>query len=355
MVLLMSVADGVRMYPLIGFLGLSAVAFVTSLFFWWRYRGMAEQVRSAIERVQAARAEAKRLLEKREHELLDEYSLKRKGWADRGDAYFDEIERMWADYRKNPAKYAGDRLSGEESSARSKLEFIYNSYTVAGAILAVLLLIIFVVIGLWGVALLAGIAFFLSAGWAVLDDSELRGVKLWAIPASIAASAVVALCLIPVSGMATSNAPPPGWIAHTHEVKLSQQADGTYAVGEPTKMRLDGTVTKGDEPDADYSWAEIDASNAKRSYDSYYYRGVEKQVRVMDDLAAGEAPHVVHYRTFNVLDGYADNDVCAARFAGSLALTASCTDRNAWSKRDDAVIHIPKGEYERWVVAKQRR
>ena len=223
MVLLMSVADGVYMYPLIGFLGLSAVAFVTSLFFWWRYRGMAEQVRSAIERVQAARNEAERQLEKREQELLDEYSLKRKGWADRGDAYFDEIERMWADYRKNPAKYAGDRLSGEESGNRSKLEFIYNSYTVAGAILAVLLLIIFVVIGLWGVALLAGIAFFLSAGWAVLDDSELRGVKLWGILASIAASAVVALCLIPISGMATSNAPPPGWIAHTHEVKLSQQ------------------------------------------------------------------------------------------------------------------------------------
>lgn len=352
MVLLMSVADGVYMYPLIGFLGLSAVALVTSLFFWWRYRGMAEQVSSAINRVQAARAEAERQLEKREQELLDEYSLKRKGWADRGDAYFDEIERMWADYRKNPAKYAGDRLSGEESGSRSKLEFIYNSYTVAGAILAVLLLIIFVVIGLWGVALLAGIAFFLSAGWAVLDDSELRGVKLWAIPTSIAASALVALSLIPISGMATSSSPPPGWIARTHEVRLSQQADSTYAVGEPAKMRLDGTVTKGDEPDADYSWSEIGAGNAKRSYDSYYYRGVEKQVRVMDDLAAGEAPYVVHHHVFSVLDGYADGEVCAARFS---PLTTPCSDRNAWSKRDDAVIHVPRGEYERWVVAKQRR
>lgn len=259
---------------------------------------------------------------------------------------------MWADYRKNPAKYAGDRLSGEESSARSKLEFIYNSYTVAGAILAVLLLIIFVVIGLWGVALLAGIAFFLSAGWAVLDDSKLRGVKLWVIPASVAASALVALSLIPISGMATSSAPPPGWIARTHEVRLSQQADGTYAVGEPAKMRLDGTATKGDEPDADYSWSEIDAGNVKRSYDSYYYRGVEKQVRVMDDLAAGEAPYVVHHHVFNVLDGYADGEVCAARFS---PLTAPCSDRNAWSKRDEAVIHVPRGEYERWVVAKQRR
>jgi hypothetical protein len=353
-VLLMSVADGVYMYPLIGFLGLSAVAFVASLFSWWRYRGAAEQVSSAINRVQAAREDAERLLEKREQELLDEYSLKRKGWADRGDAYFDEIERMWADYRKNPAKYAGDRLSGEESGNRSKLEFIYNSYMGVGLLLAVLLLLTFTVVGLWGMAILAGVLFFLSAGWAVLDDSELRGTKLWAIPASIAASALVALLLIPVSGMATNSNPPPGWIAHTHEVTLAQQADGTYGVGEPARMRLDGTVTKSKEPDADYSWVELDSRNVKRSYDSYYYRGVEKQVRVMDDLAAGEAPYVVHHHVFNVLDGYADGEVCAARFSASPALTTSCSDRNAWSKRDDAVIHIPRGEYERWVVAKQK-
>ena len=156
--------------------------------------------------------------------------------------------------------------------------------------------------------------------------------------------------MIPISGWSTSN-PPPGWVAHTHEVNLVQKGDGTYGVGEPVKARLDGTVSKS-AADAEYSWAEIDADNVKRSYERYYHSGNSKRVRFVDDLADGEEPYVVHYHTFDVLDGYADSDVCAKAggFGVGVAKTSRCADRNAWSKRDEAVVHIPRGSYSQWVL-----
>lgn len=47
----LSVADAVYMYPIVGFLVLGVVAFVSSLYFWLRYRKDAKEVESALDRV----------------------------------------------------------------------------------------------------------------------------------------------------------------------------------------------------------------------------------------------------------------------------------------------------------------
>lgn len=60
MVLMLSAADAAYMYPLVGFLGLSVVALVTSLFFWLCYRGMAKEAQAAVVRVQKAKDAAEK-------------------------------------------------------------------------------------------------------------------------------------------------------------------------------------------------------------------------------------------------------------------------------------------------------
>lgn len=351
MVLMLSVADAVYMYPLIGFLVLSAVAFVPSLYFWWRYHKDAKEVEAALDRVRLAKDEAERLLWQRSHEYHKEYLD-----ADYPDkqAIWDKNVQMWDDYESSPIKYIGDELSDAESVKYSKLSRIWEAYIGAGLVLVMLLLMVFVGVGLWGVAIFAFFAFLFATGWAWVDDSEYAPVWLWHIPASIAAAAVVAVILIPVSGWAT-NSPPPGWVAQTHEVMLARQADGSYSAGEPAKMRLDGTVSKGQETNAIYSWAETDSSNIKRTYELYYaLDGGNRRVHIIDDLADGEEPYVQHYLTFNVLNGYADADVCAwsGVVAGETPQYAyvSCSERNAWGKQARAVIHIPRGQYDRWVT-----
>ena len=351
MVLMLSVADAVYTYPFVGFLVLSTVAFVPSLYLWWRYRKDAKEVERALDRVRLAKDEAERHLWRRSHAYHEEYLE-----ADYPDkqAIWDKNAQMWEDYEANPVKYIGDELSGAETAKYSKLSRIWETYIGAGAILVALLLLVFIGTGLWGVAILAFFAFLFATGWAWADDSEYAPVWLWHIPASIAAATVVATILILVSGWAT-NSPPPGWVAQTHEVTLARQADGSYSTGEPAKMRLDGTVSKGQETNAIYSWAETDSSNIKRSYELYYAhdRG-DRRVHIIDDLADGEEPYVQHYLTFNVLNGYADADVCAwsGVVAGETPQYAyvSCSERNAWGKQARAVIHIPRGQYDRWVT-----
>lgn len=348
----LSVADAVYMYPIVGFLVLGVVAFVSSLYFWLRYRKDAKEVESALDRVRLAGDEAERLLWRRSHEYHREYLD-----ADYPDkqAIWDKNEQMWEDYKANPAKYIGDELSATEAGKYGKLSRIWEAYIGAGLILVALLLLVLVGVGLWGVAILAFSAFLFATGWAGwVDDSEYAPARLGNIPASIAAAAVVAAILIPVSGWATSS-PPPGWVAQTHEVTLARQANGAYGVGEPSKARLDGSVSKGKEPSSAYSWSELDSNNAKSSYDSYYPDSGSRQVRIVDDLADGEAPYVQHYYTFDVLNGYSDNDVCywgnasvfnkAPQFA-----YVPCSKRNAWVKRENVVIHIPRGQYDHWVA-----
>lgn len=351
MVLMLSVADAVYMYPLIGFLVLSAVAFVPSLYFWWRYHKDAKEVEAALDRVRLAKDEAERLLWQRSHEYHKEYLD-----ADYPDkqAIWDKNVQMWDDYEASPIKYIGDELSDAESVKYSKLSRIWEAYIGAGLVLVMLLLMVFVGVGLWGVAIFAFFAFLFATGWAWVDDSEYAPVWLWHIPASIAAAAVVAVILIPVSGWAT-NSPPPGWVAQTHEVMLARQTGGSYSAGEPAKMRLDGTVSRGQEPNAIYSWAETDSSNIKRTYELYYaHDGGNRRVHIIDDLADGEESYVQHYLAFNVLNGYADADVCA--WSGGVAgetpqyAYVSCSERNAWGKQARAVIHIPRGQYDRWVT-----
>lgn len=347
----LSVADAVYMYPIVGFLVLSAVAFVSSLYFWWRYRKDAKEVEGALDRVRLAKDEAERLLWRRSHEYHKEYLD-----ADYPDkqAIWDKNERMREDYRANPVKYIGDELSSAESAKYGKLSRIREPYIGAGSILVALLLLVFIGTGLWGVAILAFFVFLFATGWAWVDDSEYAPVWLWHIPASIAAAAVVAAILIPVSAWATSG-PPPGWVAQTHEVTLARQANGAYGVGEPSKARLDGSVSKDKEPGGAYSWSELDSNNAKSSYDSYYPDSGSRQVRIVDDLPDGEAPYVQHYYTFDVLNGYSDNDVCywvsASAFNKAPQFTyVPCSKRNAWVKRENAVIHIPRGQYDHWVA-----
>lgn len=347
----LSVADAVYMYPIFGFLVLSVVAFVSSLYFWLRYRKDAKEVEGALDRVRLAEDEAKRLLWRRSHEYHREYLD-----ADYPDkqAIWDKNVQMWEDYEANPVKYIGDELSGAESAKYGKLSRIWEAYIVAGLILVALLLLVFVGVGLWGVAILAFFAFLLATGWAWVDDSEYNSVRLWSIPASIAAAAVVAGILIPVSAWATSS-PPPGWVAQTHEVTLARQANGAYGVGEPSKARLDGSVSKSKEPGSAYSWSELDSNNAKSSYDSYYPDSGSRQVRIVDDLTDGEAPYVQHYYTFDVLNGYSDNDVCYWGSASAFNKAPQfayvpCSKRNAWVKRENVVIHIPRGQYDHWVA-----
>lgn len=351
MVLMLSVADAMYTYPIVGFLVLGAVAFVSSLYLWWRYRKDAKEVEAALDRVRLAKDEAERHLWRRSHAYHEEYLE-----ADYPDkqAIWDKNTQMWEDYESNPVKYIGDELSGAESAKCGKLSRIWEAYIAAGLILVALLLLVFIGVGLWGVAILAFFAFLFATGWAWVDDSEYAPVWLWHIPASIAAATIVAAILIPVSGWAT-NSPPPGWVAQTHEVTLARQADGSYSTGEPAKIRLDGTVSKGQEPDAIYSWAETDSSNIKRSYELYYAhaRG-NRRVHIIDDLTDGEEPYVQHYLTFNVLNGYTDADVCAwsGVVAGETPRYAyvPCSERNAWGKQARAVIHIPRGQYDRWVT-----
>ena len=351
MVLKLSVADAVYTYPIIGFLVVSAVAFVPSLYFWWRYRKDAKGVEEALDRVRLAEDEAERLLWRRSHEYHKEYLD-----ADYPamQAIWDKNTQMWEDYAANPAKYIGDNLSGAESAKYGKLSRIWEMHIGAGLVLVALLLLVFVGVGLWGVAILAFFAFLFATGWAWVDDSAYAPVWLWRIPISIVAAAVVAAILLPVSGWAT-NSPPPGWVAQTHEVTLARQEDGSYSTGEPAKMHLDGTVSKGQEPNAFYSWAETESSNIKRSYGQYYaHDSGSRWVHIIDDLADGEEPYVQHYLTFNVLNGYADADVCAwsGVVAGETPQYAyvSCSERNAWGKQARAVIHIPRGQYDRWVT-----
>lgn len=351
MVLMLSVADAVYTYPIVGFLVLSAVAFVPSLYFWWRYHKDAKEVEAALDRVRLAKARAEGRLWQRSLEYHEEYLD-----ADYPDkpAIWDKNEQMWEDYKANPAKYIGDELSATEVTKYGKLSRIWEAYIGAGLLLVALLLLVFVCAGLWGVAILAFFAFLFATGWAWVDDSEYAPVWLWHIPASIAAAAVVAVILIPVSGWAT-NSSPPGWVAQTHEVMLARQADGSYGAGEPAKMRLDGTVSRGQEPNAIYSWAETDSSNIKRTYELYYaLDGGNRRVHIIDDLTDVEEPYVQHYLTFNVLNGYADADVCAwsGVVAGETPQYAyvSCSERNAWGKQARAVIHIPRGQYDRWVT-----
>lgn len=341
MVLMLSVADAVYMYPLIGFLVLSAVAFIPSLYFWLRYRKDAKEVEAALDRVRLAKNEAERLLWQRSHAYHKEYL--KAGYPDK-QAIWDKNEQMWEDYKDNPTKYIGDELSATEVRKYGKLSRIWETYIATGLILVMLLLLILCSVGLWGVAILAFFAFLFATGWAWVDDSEYSPVWLWSIPASIAAAAIVAVILIPVSGWAT-NSPPPWWVAQTHEVTLAQQEDGTYKPGEPIKRRLDGTVSKNKKPDASYSWAELDSANVKSTYKAFYRNSDVKQVRIFDDLKESEAPYVVHYQTFSVLDGYNDSDVCTLS-----SVTVGCSERNAWAKQEEAVIHIPHGQQERWVV-----
>lgn len=262
---------------------------------------------------------------------------------------------MWEDYKANPAKYIGDELSATEAGKYGNLSHIWEAYIGAGLILVALLLLVLVGVGLWGVAILAFSAFLFATGWAGwVDDSEYAPARLGNIPASIAVAAVVAAILIPVSGWATSS-PPPGWVAQTHEVTLARQANGAYGVGEPSKERLDGSVSKGKEPSSAYSWSELDSNNAKSSYDSYYPDSGSRQVRIVDDLTDGEAPYVQHYYTFDVLNGYSDNDVCywgnASAFNKAPQFAyVPCSKRNAWVKRENVVIHIPRGQYDHWVA-----
>lgn len=351
MVLMLSAADAVYTYPIVGFLVLCAVAFIPSLYFWWRYRKDAKEVEGALDRVRLAKEEAERLLWRRSHEYHKEYLE-----ADYPDkqAIWDKNVQMWDDYEANPVKYIGDELSGAESAKYGKLSRIWEAHIGAGLVLTLLLLLVLAGIGLWGVAILAFFAFLFATGWAWVDDSEYDPVWLWRIPTSIAAAAVVAAILIPVSGWAT-NSPPPAWVAQTHEVTLARQDDGSYSAGEPAKMRLDGTVSKGREPNATYSWNEADSSNIKRFYELYYtYDNGNRRVHIIDDLPEGEDPYVQHYLTFNVLNGYADVDVCAwsGVVAGETPRYASvfCSERNAWGKQASAVIHIPRGRYDRWVT-----
>lgn len=350
MVLMMTVADGLYTYPIIGFLVLSAVALPSSLYFWLRYRGDAKEVEVALDRVRKAKDEAERLLWARSHKYHEEYLD-----ADYPDkqAIWDKNVQMWDDYEANPAKYIGDELSAAETLKYEKLSFICGLYLAPGFILVALLLLMLMVAGLWGVAILAFFAFLFATGFFVLDsDSEYGPVWLWHIPASIAVAAVVAAILIPVSAAATTN-PPPGWVAQTHTVKLAKQADGTYGVGEPAKMRLDGTVSMRGVDDVNYSWAEVDSNNVKRAYDSYHQSDTAKQVRIMDDLTEGEVPYVIRYHTFDVLNGYSDGEVCTGSGLTSSTSdfsTAPCSDRNAWSKGDEAVVHVPRGSYNQWVL-----
>lgn len=341
---MLSVADAVYLYPLIGFLVLSAVAFVPSLYFWLRYHKDAKEVEAALDHVRLAKDEAERLLWQRSHEYHKEYLD-----ADYPDkqAIWDKNVQMWDDYEANPIKYIGDELSDAESVKYSKLSCIWEAYIATGLVLVMLLLLVFVGVGLWGVAILAFFAFLFATGWAWVDDSEYAPVWLWHIPASIAAAAVVAVILIPVSGWAT-NSPPPGWVAQNHEVTLARQADGTYKPGEPVRRRLDGTVTKKEAADGSYSysWAELDSANTKSTYEAFYNKGGAKQVRIVDDLEESEAPYVVHYQTFSVLNGYSDSEVCTLS-----TVPAGCSERNAWAKQEEAVIHIPRGQQERWIVS----
>lgn len=349
MVLMLSAADAAYMYPLVGFLGLSVVALVTSLFFWLRYRGMAKEAQAAVVRVQKAKDAAENELKRRECEYEESVS-DLPSWDSKKQSVWKKINQMWLDYYADPSKYIGDELSGDEERKVTKIGNIWGAYTAVGGILVALLLLVLVAIGLWGVALFASIAFLFVIGF-VVDRAEYNSASLlWVTPVSIIMAGVIALLLIPISGWSTSN-PPPGWVAHTHEVNLVQKGDGTYGVGEPVKARLDGTVSKS-AADAEYSWAEIDADNLKRSYERYYHSGNSKRVRFVDDLADGEEPYVVHYHTFDVLDGYADSDVCAKAggFGVGVAKTSRCADRNAWSKRDEAVVHIPRGSYSQWVL-----
>lgn len=347
----LSVADAVYMYPIVGFLVLSVIAFISSLYFWLRYLKDAKEVESALDRVRLAGNEAERLLWRRSHEYHEEYLD-----ADYPDkqAIWDKNEQMWEDYNANPAKYIGDELSATEAGKHGKLSRIWEAYIGAGLILVALLLLVLVGVGLWGVAILAFSAFLFATGWAWVDDSEYAPARLGNIPASIAAAAVVAAILILVSGWATSS-PPPGWVAQTHEVTLARQANGAYGVGEPSKARLDGSVSKGKEPSSAYSWSELDSNNTKSSYDSYYPNSGSRQVRIVDDLPDGEAPYVQHYYTFDVLNGYSDNDVCywgnASAFNKAPQFTyVPCSKRNAWVKRENVVIHIPRGQYDHWVA-----
>ena len=340
MVLMLSVADAVYTYPIVGFLVLSAVAFVPSLYFWLRYHKDAKEVEIALDRVRLAKDKAEGRLWQRSHEYHREYLD-----ADYPDkqAIWDKNVQMWDDYETNPIKYIGDELSDAESVKYGKLSRIWEAYIATGLVLVMLLLLVFVCAGLWGVAILAFFAFLFATGWAWVDNSEYAPVWLWHIPASIAAAAIVAVILIPVSGWAT-NSPPPGWVAQTHEVMLARQADGTYKPGEPVRRRLDGTVTKAGERNTGYSWAELDSANVKNTYEAFYQNsGVKKQVRIVDDLTESEAPYVVHYQTFNVLNGYSDDNVCTIS-------NLDCSKRNAWAKQEEAVIHIPQGQREHWVT-----
>lgn len=344
MVLMLSVANAVYMYPLVGFLVLSAVAFVPSLYFWLRYHKDAKEVEVALDRVRLAKDEAEGRLWQRSHEYHEEYLDAE--YPDK-PAIWDKNEQMWEDYKANPVKYIGDELSATEVGKYGKLSRIWEAHIEAGLILVALLLLILVGVGLWGVTILAFFAFLFATGWAWVDDSEYAPVWLWHIPASIAAAAVVAAILIPVSGWATSS-PPPGWVAQTHEVTLAQQKDGTYKTGAPARKRLDGTVTKKEATDGSYSysWAELDSANVKSIYEAFYNKDGAKQVRIVDDLEESEAPYVVHYQTFSVLNGYSDSEVCTLS-----TVTAGCLERNAWAKQEEAVIYIPRGQQERWVAS----
>ncbi len=349
MVLMLSAADAAYMYPLVGFLGLSVVALFTSLFFWLRYHGMAKEAQAAVVRVQKAKDVAEAELKRRECEYEESVS-DLPSWDSEKLCVWKKIDQMWLDYYADPSKYIEDELSEDEARKVAKIGNIWGAYAAVGGLLVVLLLLILTAVGLWGVAIFAGIAFLFVIGF-MLDRCEYNlASSLWMTPVSIIMAGAIALLLIPVSGWATSN-PPPGWVAHTHEVNLSQKGDGTYGASEPVKMRLGGTVSKG-KADTEYSWAEIGTDNVKRSYGRYYHSGNNKRVRIMDDLADGAEPYVLHYHTFDVLDGYADTDVCvkAGGFGVADVKTSPCSERNAWSKRDEAVIHIPRGSYSQWVL-----
>ena len=169
---------------------------------------------------------------------------------------------------------------------------------------------------------------------------------------TLVTSIMVAIAIVAGTtlGGAFSEPPPPYIAQHTQKVLYVNEA-GEYS-DTPTQVKLDGKVAKSATADINsqtFSWSEKTADGVKK-YTDYYPSDERKEVRIVDDLNAGQEPYAVHQQVFDVLDSYRDGKESMCEYTP--VAFPPCFHRNAWKKLERVTIHIPKGTYDEQVQVK---
>jgi hypothetical protein len=338
----MGYLESLVVYPVAAFLAANALRFFFAVMLARRYKDLEARYVKA-EKTAKARIDARR------KSLWDGYVAS----DPVAEAEYNALDyEGWGLAPENTQlieEWMPDELIAQYNDDTRSFHYLFHSGFIV--ILYGCLVLALLVVGAFWLAVAVFLAMLVSV--CFLEDANINkrvgnGVRMFLLE-TFATSIMVPIAIVVsiVMGGAFSE-PPPSYIAqHTQKVLYVNEA-GEYS-DTPTRVKLDGKITKSATAEINsqtFSWSEKTADGVKK-YTDYYPSDERKEVRIVDDLNAGEEPYAVHQQVFDVLYSYRDGKESMCEYTpGSFP---PCFHRNAWKKREHVTIHMPKGTYDEYV------